>query len=283
MSGHGLDGNGAARAPVRPSARRGTVGNVSAEGMRTFWDARARENPWYFVDDRLDYSDPDVERFWAAGEQDLVVLLDRLGVELGGADVVVEIGCGLGRLTRALAARAGNVLALDVSPEMLCRARELNPELTNVQWMPGDGVSLAAIADGSADACLSHVVFQHIPDPAITLGYVAEMGRVLRPGGWAGFQISTDPAVHRPQRGRRTLVRRLAARIGRAPRGQRDAAWLGSPIDLAALHTTACDAGLSVESVQGAGTQFCLVLLRRRPPDPADAMPTDDPRSSIAR
>ena len=32
-----------------------------------FWDERAREDAFYFVDSRLDYGDPDVERFWAGG------------------------------------------------------------------------------------------------------------------------------------------------------------------------------------------------------------------------
>ena len=54
----------------------------------------------------------------------------------------------------------------------------------------------------SVDGCFSHVVFQHIPDPPITLNYVREMGRVLRPGGWALFQVSNDPTIHQPPGGR---------------------------------------------------------------------------------
>lgn len=68
---------------------------------------------------------------------------------------------------------------------MLELAREHNPALDAVEWIHGDGTSLEPLADASADACFSQVVFQHIPDPEITLGYVAEMGRVLRPGGSA--------------------------------------------------------------------------------------------------
>jgi SAM-dependent methyltransferase len=166
---------------------------------RRFWDERARENALFYVDNTLDYADPDHERFWAAGEEAVSAILGELGVEVRPADVLVEIGCGVGRLTRALAARAGHVTALDVSGEMLARARELNPALRNVSWLQGDGESLAGIAGASADACFSHVVFQHLPDPELTLGYVREMGRVLRPGGWAAFVLSTDPAAHRPR------------------------------------------------------------------------------------
>ena len=177
----------------------------------------AREDAYYFVDDRLDYRHPDIERFWAEGEVDLDRVLESVGARIEPSDAVVEIGCGLGRLTRAIAARARSVTGIDVSEEMLTRARQLNAGVENVAWVHGNGTDLAGIDDASADACVSHVVFQHIPDPNVTLGYVREIGRVLRPGGWAAFQISNDASVHRRRRG---VGARLRSIVGRAPRGQ---------------------------------------------------------------
>src|SRR5205814_1077434 len=98
--------------------------------------------------------------------------------------------------TRVLAERTEHVWAFDISSEMLARARDAVGELPNVDWVHGDGTTLQPVAEGAASACFSFVVFQHIPDPAITLGYVHEMGRVLRPGGWSAFQISNDPSIH---------------------------------------------------------------------------------------
>jgi SAM-dependent methyltransferase len=230
--------------------------------MRRFWDERARENALWFVDSRLEYGNPDEDAFWAAGEDVLDKLHELLGVQVGSTDVVIDVGCGIGRITRALARRAARVVALDISDEMLRRAREANPGLDNVDWVRGDGVSLAGVEDGIANAVISQVVFQHIPDAAITLGYVREMGRVLRPGGWAAFQVSNDPSVHRP---RTPLGHRLLALAGRAPRGQRDPAWLGSAVDLDDLRAAASDGGLAVEQIRGEGTQFCQVLLRAAP------------------
>jgi SAM-dependent methyltransferase len=222
--------------------------------MRDFWNARAREDAYFFVDDRRAYGDPDLERFWADGERDLDHIMAVLGVEIGPGDAVLDIGCGVGRLTRVLAARARLVYALDVSSEMLALAERHHSELANVSWVLGDGVSLAGVPDTSVDACVSHVVFQHIPDPAITLGYVAEMGRVLRPGGWSAFQVSNDARVHRS--------RRLAG-IRRGPRGQDDPAWLGSAVELDAVRAVAHEAGLQLDAVVGEGSQFCLILARR--------------------
>jgi SAM-dependent methyltransferase len=229
---------------------------------RRFWDERAGEDPYFFVDNRLDYGEPDLDRFWAQAEDDLRMIFDAVGVpvsSLAGADVV-EIGCGVGRLTRVLARTAASVRALDVSPRMIELAREHNPSLEGVEWIVGDGTSLAGIESGSADVCVSHVVFQHIADPAVTLGYVREIGRVLRPGGFTVFQVSNDPAVHAA---RRPLGARIAALVRRGPRGQDHPDWRGSYTDLGALRAAAGDGGMNVERVDGEGTQWCIVLARR--------------------
>jgi ubiquinone/menaquinone biosynthesis C-methylase UbiE len=147
--------------------------------MRRFWNARAREDAFYFVDTRQRYRARDRGRFWEAA--DLVeFMLSELEVELCPRDTVLEIGCGIGRITRALAGRCAEVIALDISDEMLRRARELNPQLENVRWVQGNGETLAGIESETIDACMSVVVLQHVPDPEITLGYVRELGRVLR-------------------------------------------------------------------------------------------------------
>lgn len=231
-------------------------------GMREFWDRRARENPWFFISNTLDYSDPDLDRFWASGEEDLDMLLGKLGATLGPSDHVVEIGCGAGRMTRAIAPRVAEVTAVDVSPRMLEIAGEENAELDNVRWLLGDGSTLMVVPDASADVCISHIVFQHLPEPKLTLRYVREMGRVLRPGGRALFQVSNAPEVHRPPyEGPR---RRWEALRGRWPKGQRDPAWVGSAVDLEDLRVAGVDGGLGIERIDGAGTQYCFVRARRR-------------------
>jgi SAM-dependent methyltransferase len=230
--------------------------------MQQFWDERAKEDAFYFVDNRIGYRDPEAEsRFWAGGVEDLDNLLGATEIEVRVSDHVVEIGCGVGRLTRVLSERGASVKALDVSAEMLEQARAHNGTLTNVEWVHGDGVSLAGIPDGGADLVVSHVVFQHIPDPAITLGYIREIGRVLKPGGVAGFQVSNDKTVHRPRSG---LGDRLRAALGRAPKGQTHEAWLGSAVEVDDVRAAAADGGMEIEKLVGEGTQYMLVRLRRR-------------------
>ena len=231
--------------------------------MRRFWDRRADEDAFFFVDNRMPYGAPDLGRFWADGEVDLDRLLGAVGVSIEPADDVLEIGCGVGRLTRVLAARAASVRALDVSQRMLDLATEHNPSLQNVDWILGDGSTLSGIDAGSADACVSHVVFQHIPDANITLGYVREIGRVLKPGGWAAFQISNDPNVHRGAGLLTRAKRSLRVAAGWAPRGQNDPSWRGSMVEIEDLRRAAGDGSMRLERVVGERTQLCCVLIRR--------------------
>src|SRR3954468_7984575 len=202
--------------------------------MAAFWDARAREDAFFFVDDRLEYGSPDEEGFWAGGAEALDAMLRGVGPPaIEPTDTVLDLGCGLGRLTRVLAARAEHVVALDVSAEMLARARELNAGLDNVEWVHGDGRTLP---DVRIDVAVSFVVLQHVPDPSISLGYVRELGRVLSPRGWAVLHVSNDPRVHqqapsparrggaarlqRPARARAGAVARAEGRRGGRPRAE---------------------------------------------------------------
>jgi SAM-dependent methyltransferase len=231
--------------------------------MGRFWDKRAEEDAFWFVDSRLSYGAPDLQRFWADGEVDLDRLLRALGESVDPGDEVVEIGCGVGRLSRVLAARAASVRALDVSPRMLELAREHNAALKNVEWILGDGSSLAGIDSESADACVSHVVFQHIPDPSVTMSYIREIGRALKPGGWAAFQISNDPRVHQTPGWRYRARQALLVARGRAPHGQVNRNWRGSMLEISQLRQAASDGSMNVERIVGEGNQLCLVLTRR--------------------
>lgn len=239
-------------------------GGVPTTDAERYWDQRARENALFFVDNQLDYRQPDVEQFWNGGPEALDRILDAVGLTIRPDETIVDIGCGVGRMTRALASRAARVIGIDVSSEMIARAREYNAGRASVEWIHGDGRSLAPIADGSVDGCFSHVVFQHISDPDVTLGYIAEIGRVLRPGGWGAFVLSTNPLVHRRldvTARARTLALALS---GRGPRAQADPAWLGSAVEIEDLRVAAARAQLRIERMAYGGTQYTTVLCRRR-------------------
>jgi ubiquinone/menaquinone biosynthesis C-methylase UbiE len=96
---------------------------------------------------------------------------------------VVEIGCGTGAITRAIAARPGvaEVVGVEPAPGLVRRARELAQALTTVSFVEGDGRDVP-IPDSSFDVAVVHTVLSHVPRPERVL---AEVHRLLRPGGWA--------------------------------------------------------------------------------------------------
>jgi 2-polyprenyl-3-methyl-5-hydroxy-6-metoxy-1,4-benzoquinol methylase len=91
---------------------------------------------------------------------------------------VLEVGCGTGLLTDALAERGIPVVAIDVSPDLIARARTRTARRANVALSVQNAYA-AAIRDGAFDAIVGISVLHHL-DLAAAL---AEFRRVLRPGG----------------------------------------------------------------------------------------------------
>jgi len=240
-------------------------GPASTNAMRSFWDRRARENPMWFVHSTLDYAHPDSDEFWRSGEETLDRTLEPFDVQVTGRDRVLDVGCGVGRITRALAQRAESVVGLDVSEEMVSRAATNLAGLDNVEVVLGNGRDLSPIPDASVDVAYSFLVFLHVPDPAVTCNYIAEMGRVLRPGGWTLFHVSEDPAAHLPEnRPDPGLADRLRAALRRRPRGTKEAQWVGAAVDRADVLDALRRGGLELEASVGDGTLYCLLYARRQ-------------------
>lgn len=94
----------------------------------------------------------------------------------------VDLACGPGLVARALAPRVGSVLGLDMTAPMIELAeREAAREgLTNTRFAIGDATALE-LPDGSVDGAVTRFSLHHIPRPGRC---VAEMARVVRPGGY---------------------------------------------------------------------------------------------------
>lgn len=93
----------------------------------------------------------------------------------------LEVGCGPGPVTRALARwpGVGEVVGIDPSALFITKARELAAGLPGVSFEVGDAVCLP-LKDSSFDVVVFHTTLCHVPGPEKAL---AEALRVLRPGG----------------------------------------------------------------------------------------------------
>ena len=94
----------------------------SERRMREDWDARARENAFHYI--ASSQEEWRVEEFLGSGEESVQeAILDDLEIICQGREPkqmrVLEIGCGAGRMTRALARVFGEVHGVDVSGALL--------------------------------------------------------------------------------------------------------------------------------------------------------------------
>jgi SAM-dependent methyltransferase len=252
---------------MKPFSTAGVNAEANDLAMREYWDAKARENAMFFIHSTLDYAHTDESEFWASGPDNLDRTLEPFDRTIQPTDRVIEIGCGIGRVTKAIAERAAHVLGVDVSSEMIDRAREALAGVENVELAVGNGRDLSGVADASMDVAYSFIVFQHIPDPQITCGYIEEIGRVLRPGGWTVFQVSERPEIHRRETWETedTLKTRLGRLFGSRPRGCLEPQWLGSAVSREDLSNALIRAGLVLDATIGDGTQYCMVNAHRAP------------------
>jgi SAM-dependent methyltransferase len=160
--------------------------------MRDDWDQRARENARYYVCTvSTEWTD---EQFFATGERSVA---EDIRTDLGnicqgklpGEMRVLEIGCGVGRMTRALADLFGEVHGVDVSGEMVRQAALALRDRPNAFVYQNNGKDLTVVPALPFDFAFSSIVFQHIPSREIVENYVREVHRLLRPGALFKFQV----------------------------------------------------------------------------------------------
>jgi ubiquinone/menaquinone biosynthesis C-methylase UbiE len=157
--------------------------------MRVDWEARAGQSPSWFVDSRSGFGEFDSAAFHRRGEIDLAHALDMAGLELRGTERVLELGCGMGRMTGAIAERVAHVVGVDISGHMLALAKGAVGDRPNVSLVRTDGVSLAPLAEKSFDLVICIGVFQHLPTIGVIETITREIARVLLPGGRALLEL----------------------------------------------------------------------------------------------
>jgi SAM-dependent methyltransferase len=207
-----------------------------AARMQREWDDRAARDAQFYIASGT----ADAEAFWRSGEEELSALI-LSEVELAPSAEVLEIGCGIGRLMRPLAAKARHVLGVDISPSMIAEARHACGSLQNVDFAVTDG-ALRDVRGESRDFIFSYIVFQHIPEVGAIDEYVRDVARVLRPGGVFHFQVDS--------------------RTGRRGTYTPDT-YAGVTLESREVREMADAAGLEVVQQWGAGTHYLWTTCRK--------------------
>ncbi len=138
----------------------------------------------------------DRDAFFATGRDHVAEALDhlaRVGAEPKPGRAL-DFGCGIGRLTQALAERFDRVDGVDIAPSMIEQADALNRHGDHVSYHVNDRDDLSLFPDGSFDLVLSVIVLQHIENRYKTR-YLQEFVRLLAPGGVALFTVPSHAAL----------------------------------------------------------------------------------------
>ncbi len=166
--------------------------------LQASWDALARRDAMWAVltDDDKAGGAWDESAFFATGIADIEAILNRLA-QLDAQPKfarALDFGCGVGRLTRALAQKFDRVDGVDVSATMLAKAQSIPGAPSNAHFVHNVRRDLALLPSNAYSFILSLISLQHMPGN-LALNYVKEFCRLLEVEGVAYLQMSTflDP------------------------------------------------------------------------------------------
>ncbi|HEY2468589.1 MAG TPA: class I SAM-dependent methyltransferase [Terracidiphilus sp.] len=130
-----------------------------------------------------------VAEFMETGDAEIDTVLNHLsasGYIPGFKGMALDFGCGVGRLTQAMARRFACCAGVDISTQMIQNAEALNQH-PHCFYVPMAGPSLP-FADSTFSFIYSNIVLQHVPRK-YSVGYLHEFERVLKPGGVLVFGV----------------------------------------------------------------------------------------------
>lgn len=165
---------------------------MTLDELQRHWDAFGQQDPMWAI-----LTDPSRKgRRWTAAEFFATGAAEVAGLMREAAALGLprqrrrglDFGCGLGRLTQALAAHVDHVVGLDVAPSMIAQARTFNQHGQRVDYRVLAAPPFEGIPDRAIDLVYTGRVLQHIA-PEFSRAYISELARVLAPGGYLSFDV----------------------------------------------------------------------------------------------
>src|SRR5579885_3666135 len=147
------------------------------EAYRQVWNAAARNDAMTAILTPPDGSANAEAQFDQAGRLDA----EWLRAWIAPDAVVLDVGCGMGRIEKHLAPYCARICSVDVSDEMIAKARAWTAGRDNVEFHRGSSTDLSMFPDASFDFVFSYFVLQHT-DHEDALLALREIARVLKPG-----------------------------------------------------------------------------------------------------
>ena len=193
----------------KPKSKPRAMVPVPPEWEVNSWEDKARQNPLFavmttehFTEAQADnFSEEQLQVFYAKGQK---IFDAHLRPRLSGdkSTFVVEYGCGMGRILKAVLGQGYQCAGIDISSTMLEHCRRLVPAVNALYVVDESG--RCALLDHTADFVFSYAVLQHIDKLSTYLTAVGEICRVLKPGGTFAIQVNCEDLTHGLDRPGRT-------------------------------------------------------------------------------
>jgi len=167
------------------------------EKLRGTWESLAQQDALSAIltDQSKAGGKWDLAEFFATGEKEIDTVLnhlERLEVAFDFHGAALDFGCGVGRLTQAIARRFESTVGVDISAEMIRKAESLN-QYPRCRYLVNSNATLP-FADGAFAFIYCNIVLQHVPRRFAT-NYLREFVRVLAGGGVLVFGVQDSFAA----------------------------------------------------------------------------------------
>ena len=170
---------------------------MNLETLKNNWESLAERDALFAIltDHRRVGGKWDVDEFMATGEMEIETVMHHLSSIRCIPDFTgkaLDFGCGVGRITQALAPRFTSCVGVDISRQMIDKANALN-RYAHCRYVANPAEQLP-FADASFSFIYSNIVLQHVPRRYST-AYLGEFVRVLAPGGILVFGVQDSFAA----------------------------------------------------------------------------------------
>jgi ubiquinone/menaquinone biosynthesis C-methylase UbiE len=168
---------------------------MDLKALQKNWDKFGKEDPFWAIllDPKKRGNKWNIDEFFNTGVQEIDAIMkyiESLGIKLPRRRAL-DFGCGVGRLTQALANYFDEVYGVDIAPSMIELAKKYNRYGDKCKYLLNESDDLKLFSDNFFDFIYTNITLQHM-EPGYSKKYIREFVRTLSPGGLLIFQLPSE-------------------------------------------------------------------------------------------
>lgn len=172
---------------------------MSLSFLQKNWEQFAKSDPFWAVLTHPDKKDGKwkIDELFKTGDEEIDQLMDSIGHHVKNREQALDFGCGVGRLSQALAKTFKKVIGVDIAPSMILLANGNNRYPQICDFVLNETNDLKCFPNDYFDFIYSNITLQHMRARYIK-GYLKEFFRILKPQGVAVFQLPSHLTTNSP-------------------------------------------------------------------------------------